>query len=425
MVRTGFCTLIPILAISLALPVLAQKTQPTTTAWMNGRWFDGTSFKATDVYSTGPKLTLKRPPKIERRVDLAGAFVTGAFGEAHNHNIPSADTDATIRTYLQQGIFYVMIQANQPEAPSTLAGKINTPTSVDVAFANGLFTAPGGHPTALVRRNIGSGSMTSVDLRDGFIRAAASNDDVDRLWSDAVRTHRPDFIKLVLVYSEDREAGIVRRANSDRFGLDPTLVPHIVTKAHEDGLRVSAHVESARDFEVAVDAGVDLIAHFPGFWPDPARIAAKGAAIYEISDAAAARAGNNHVAVVTTLGEALRTFESDKEYAAVREPMLQVYRQSLARLSAHGVRLAIGSDQFRSTSLPEALDLQKSGLLSPLALLRALTIDTPATIFPRRAPFGLAEGAPADFLVFDRDPLSDFTAITRISRRIKAGEELH
>jgi hypothetical protein len=424
MARTELRTLVCILAAFVAVPVLAQKTQPITTAWMHGQWFDGTSFKRTDVYSTGPTLTLQPPQNVDRRIDLTGRYVTGAFGEAHNHNIPSVETDATIRTYLQQGIFYVMIQGNQPDAPSTLAGKINTSTSVDVAFSNGLFTAPGGHPTALVQRNIAAGSMARIDLHDGFILAAASTDDIDRLWSGVVAAHRPDFVKLVLVYSEDREAGIVRRANSDRFGLDPMLVPRVVAKAHKEGLRVSAHVESARDFEVAVDSGVDIIAHFPGFWPDPSRIAAKGAAIYRISDAAAAKAGTNHVTVVTTLGEALRTLENDAQYMPVRDAMLQVYRENLARLSAHGVRLAIGSDQFRSTSVPEALDLQKSGLLSPAVVLRALTIDTPATIFPRRAPFGLAEGAPADFLVFDSDPLADLTAITRISRRVKAGEEL-
>jgi amidohydrolase family protein len=421
--RTELRTLIPVLALALAAPVLAQKAQPVT-AWENGRWFDGTAFKKADVYSIGARLTLKPPTRVDRHVDLADGYVTGAFGEAHNHNIPSGDTDATIRTYLQQGIFYVMIQGNQPDVPPTLAGTINTPTSVDVAFANGLFTAPGGHPTALVRRNIANGGMRDVDLRDGFILAAPSTDDVDRLWWRVVRPHRPDFIKIVLVYSEDREAGIATPASSDRYGLDPALVSYIVRKAHRDGWRVSAHVESARDFEIAVAAGVDVIAHFPGFWPDPARVAAKGAGIYAISDVAAAQAAKNRASVVTTLGEALRTFESDKQYAALREPMLRVYRDNLAKLAVRGVRLAVGSDQFRSTSVPEALELQKAGLLSPAALLRALTVDTPATIFPRRAPFGLAEGAPADFLVFETDPLADFTAIERISRRVKAGNEL-
>ena len=53
----------------------------------------------------------------------------GAFGEAHNHNIPSGDTERTIRTYLEQGIFYTMIQTNVQEAPAKLKGLINRPDS--------------------------------------------------------------------------------------------------------------------------------------------------------------------------------------------------------------------------------------------------------------------------------------------------------
>ena len=108
----------------------------------------------------------------------------------------------------------------------------------------------------------------------------------------------------------------------------------------------------------------------------------------------------------------------------MREALLDVYRHNFSVLARHGVRIVIGSDQFRSTSVPEALDIQKAGLLTPAAALRALTIDAAATIFPRRAPFGLAEGAPADFIVLDANPLEDFSAIQRVGMRVKAGREL-
>jgi hypothetical protein len=177
-------------------------------------------------------------------------IVTGAFGEAHNHNIPSPDTDRTILTYLEQGIFYVMIQTNVPEPPAKLKSLINRPHFLDVLFANGSFNAPGGHPSALVRRNIANGGMTPEDLDGGFIHLVRSREDIDRVWSTRIRKQQPDFIKLTLVYSEDRVAGVPRPDN-DRHGLDPSLTSYLVGKAHADGLRVSAHVESAYDFDVA------------------------------------------------------------------------------------------------------------------------------------------------------------------------------
>ena len=413
-------------AMAVALPAALHPAAdaPVVTAWTNGTWFDGTAFRSVEVYSIGDRLTLKRPRAVDRTIDLAGGYVTGAFAEAHNHNIPSGDSEETIRTYLRQGIFYVMTQGNVPQAPRELAGKVNAPGTVDVAFANGLFTAPGGHPTALVERNIKNGGMGDGDRNGGFLHPVASKADVDRAFDTRIRQQAPDFIKIVLAYSEDRVAGIPRPANSDRHGLDPTLAAHIVKRAHRAGLRVSAHVESAYDFEVATDAGVDVIAHMPGFWPDEARIAAKGTGLYKISEAAARRAGRRRVAVVTTVGESLRNIADGGKRAAMREPLLDVYRHNFSVLARHAVRIVIGSDQFRSTSLPEAIDIQKAALLTPAAALRALTVDAAATIFPRRAPFGLAEGAPADFVVLNGNPLLDFAAIQHVRMRVKSGREL-
>jgi hypothetical protein len=104
-----------ILLVALALATTVAQG-PATVAWRNGAWFDGGGFRRIDVYSVGDRLTLKRPARVDRTVDLTGRFVTGAFGEAHNHNIPGVDAARMIRSYLEQGIFYVMIQTNVPGA---------------------------------------------------------------------------------------------------------------------------------------------------------------------------------------------------------------------------------------------------------------------------------------------------------------------
>jgi hypothetical protein len=394
--------------------------EPETVAWRNGAWFDGTRFQRLDVYSIGDRLALKHPSRVDRTVDLTGKFLMGVFGEAHNHNIPSPDTERTIRSYLEQGIFYVMIQTNVPGARAKVKGLINRPDSIDVLFANGNFTAPGGHPTALVRRNIANGSMTNEDLDGGFLQPVRSREDIDRVWSTRIKIQQPDFIKVTLVYSEDRVAGLPR-PESDRHGLDPSLTSYLVEKAHGDRLRVSAHVESAYDFEVAVAARADLVAHLPGFWPDADRIKAKGPDIYRISEDAARRAARQGTVVVTTVGDALRTNATPGE----RAPVIDVLRWNFDILKRHGVKVAIGSDVYRSTSVPEALAIAEAGLMSNAEVLQSLSVTTPSAIFPRRAPFGVAEGASANFIAFDRNPLEDLESITRISLRVKQGRELH
>jgi hypothetical protein len=406
-----------VLLLGLGLTVTQE---PEIVAWRNGAWFDGTGFRPVDVFSIGDRLSLKRRPKVDRTVDVTGKFLMGAFGEAHNHNIPGVDAEQTTRMYLDPGIFYVMIQTNVPAAPAKLKGVINRPESVDVLFANGSFTAPGGHPSALVRRNIANGGMTNDDLDGGFIQPVRSRADIDRVWSTRIAQQRPDFIKLTLVYSEDRVAGLPRPDN-DRHGLDPSLASYLVERAHRDHLRVSAHVESAYDFDVAVAARSDLIAHMPGFWPDPVRIKAKGPDVYRISEDAARRAARQRTIVITTVGDAIR----ENATPDVREQFLDALRWNFNLLKRHGVRIAIGSDEYRSSSVTEALAIAQAGLMTNAEVLRSLSVTTPAAIFPQRAPFGLVEGAPATFIAVDRDPLDDLEAITKISLRVKGGRELN
>ena len=66
----------------------------------------------------------------------------------------------------------------------------------------------------------------------------------------------------------------------------------------------------------------------------------------------------------------------------------------------------------------------QAGLMTSTELLQSLSVTTPAAIFPQRAPFGLAEGARATFIAFDRNPLEDIESITRVSLRVKGGREL-
>jgi hypothetical protein len=394
------------------------------TAWTGGSWFDGSGFVRKDAYSVGGKLTFRRLNGISRTVDLSGGFVVPAFGEGHNHNLPSRNTEGTVRDYLSKGIFYVMIQENQPGARERLGPNVSIPGSLSVVFANGAFTAPGGHPSALVQRGVRNGNMSREDLDEGFLMPVSTPQDIDRQWLKVKQQH-PDFVKVMLVYSEERSSGWNPPLGSDRFGLDPLLPKHIVELAHRDRLRVSAHLESAGDFEVAVATGADIVAHMPGFWPDTKRIEAKGAGIYRIKEEFARRAARRKMTVVTTISGALSYLTTDAEASRHKDAMMAVYRDNFAIFSKHGVRIVIGSDQNRGTSVHEALAIHEAKLMEPAALLRALSSDAASMILPDQGKFDLSEGARADFLVLESNPIEDIHAITKIRLRVKDGLELN
>ena len=407
-----------------ALPPAARAENPSPTyAFVNGHWFDGRGFVERTMYSVLGVLHPNRPFQVDSTVDLAGAWVVPAFGEAHNHNAGMTGSNAAQVTarYLREGIFYVKNPANLPTWRDTSA--IDRPTSIDVAFSNGVFTAPDGHPMGLVRRNIARGVMTEADGEGAFYFTVASRADVDRKFPALLAT-RPDFVKTLLLYSEEYEK---RRDDTTYFawkGLDPRLLPYIVHKAHEAKLRVSTHVETAADFRAAVAAGVDEINHLPGFRPerdDPSGYASLDR--YVLTDADAARAARAGVVVVTTVSETLDYLAADtsaSDTAMIRR-VRAMLTGNLTKLHRHGVKLALGSDRFRSSAAAEANALHALRVFDERTLLKMWSENTPATIFPRRKLGQLKDGYEASFLALEGDPLADFANVGRIRMRVKQG----
>lgn len=420
-----------ILICALVLPSWPMQAQVATETaggrnyeFANGRWFDGQKFVARRFYSVSGVLTAKRPARVKRVFDLAGKYVIPPFGEAHNHNLDWSSPEQfarLLRMYLEAGVFYVKNPTSLPRSRQALAGKINIPSSIDGALSNGGLTASGGHPIQIVTPQRG---FKPEDGEDAFYFVIDNLADFDRKWP-VIRAGKPDFIKTYLLYSEEFSK---RKDDPAKFGwkgLDPALLPHIVRRAHEDGLRVSTHVETAADFHHALLAGVDEINHLPGFRPEGNNVATYGdLARYEITEADARLAARQRVVVVTTLGDAIQSTFDGKEKEEARRAVREMLVRNLRILKRHRVALAIGSDSFRQTSAPEALNLSKLQVFDNRELLKMWCETTAATIFPKRKIGQLKEGYEASFLVLSGDPLQDFTQTQKIEMRVKQGEIL-
>jgi hypothetical protein len=378
-------------------------------------------------------------------VDLAGGFVIPPFGEAHNHNVErSWDIAAVSRRYLADGVFYVKIPGDIAEHVSRIRGRINAPTSIDVVFSHGGLTATGGHPAPLYEDVLAAGRYEKIvgPVERGWFRNRAyffidNEADLVRTW-DNILADKPDFLKTFLAHSEEfgrlKGSGRAQR----HTGLDPGLLPSIVIRAHAAGLRVSTHVETAEDFRAAVGAGVDEIAHLPGWWVpgemDPVAV--------RLTDADAAHAAVARVVVVTTTvagrhmpGHAGHTSHEQNhgvvsshahsaEHDGVDRPAVrEVQRHNLRLLHQHGVTLAVGSDHA-DTSLAEVKNLHSLEVFDNLTLLKLWCESTAAAIFPHRKIGRLEEGYEASFLVVAGNPIDDFNNVQRIHLRVKQGHML-
>jgi hypothetical protein len=440
-----------ILAFAI-VPASLFSQDDTVIAFANGRWFDGNTFRSRTVYCVNGLLRFDKPARVDRTLDLSGAWIVPPFAEAHNHNIDGAveaRSLAAILKYAADGVFYVKIQGNYAltdEQRQRLP--INRPGAPDVAFAQAFITATGGHPSflheeILLPQGYYPG-ITKDGLRDKVYLTIDTERELDAVWP-RILALRPDFIKTNLWYSDEFE----RRRNDPTFAgrkaLDPRLLRLIVERAHTSGLRVSAHIANGADFRNAVNAGVDEIVHTPAasavpsieqrmaqvvagtldeaaigqIAADLARVDPRDPSTLPLHPDDARLAAQRGTVVITTMSVSTRA-------PAPLLPLIRtVQRATLRALIDSGVKLAIGSDNVGDSSVLEAEHLQSLGVVNTLALLKLWAEDTPRSIFPQRRIGFLREGYEASFLALEGNPLDDWRNIRRIKLRFKQGVEVH
>ena len=403
------------------------QSKPTTSsgatiAFTNGYWFDGHSFKRRTGYAVVGVLSFRRPRQVDSTVDLAGGYVVPPFGEAHNHNVePLNKPDQLVQRYLQHGIFYVKDPDNLPQSRDQVISKINRPDSIDVMFSNGGFTGIGGHPAEIVKRNIDRGFWTEADGDGAFYYAISTEAELAGKWPEFLAT-KPDFVKTYLLFSEEYAD---RKDDLKYFGwkgMDPALLRLVVQKAHASGLRVSTHVESATDFHNAVMAGVDEINHTPGFRVT-GDVKPHALTAFQLAESDVRLAAHRGIYVVTTLAGSPE-FNDDGTLKAGLNERDGLNQRNLVLLKGYHVKLALGSDSYRSDTVPEALYIAALHVFSNSELLRNWCTTTAKTIFPKRRLGELKEGFEASFVVLRDNPVEHFSAVRQISIAVKQGHLL-
>lgn len=424
------CLTAVFLGLHLARDCEAQKLpRGPVFRFVNGYWFNGARFVKTQFFSEDGLLT-QHPRELVRYelVNLHGGYVVPPYGDAHEHNFDSLQgTPAVTEQYLRDGIFYAqgMTDSIVGSRAVLAAGLVDTPSTVDVTYAHGSLTASQGHPKE-VYESIAQGFyypatpeqqalVMSRNTREGEAYwQIDSPAELDAKWPQILAT-KPDLIKINLSDSEQFTADSHVHPVLGK-GMDPALVPLITAKAHEAGLRVAAHVDTATDVHVAVAGGVDELGHLPGYGltakDDPAKV--------RISDEDIKLMVKHRVIVQATAG----IYTDEKTPQADVKARQAAQKDNLRRIKAAHLFVVIGSDRYGMDSVHEADYLQALGLWSNLEMLRMWSVVTPKDIFPNRKVGELQEGYVASFLVLKATPLKDWSAVHQIAARWKDGERI-
>ncbi len=263
-------------------------------------------------------------------------------------------------------------------------------------FAGGpMFTAPGGHPIAYLRR-AGQGDTSYIaQVTRQLTDPLEARAEVDRI------ANQVDFIIAVLE----------TRGDPSLTRLPEVLVNATVAAAHTHGLSALIHVSSVDDVEIATRLNADGIEHVPYDQPMDTLL---------LNQLRSSRLTVDPTlqALEQSLGEALRDTLSARRA-----------RENTRRLYDAGIPLVAGSDvpspgtTFGFTLHEELRNLVEVGLTPAEAISAATAVA--AEHLGLSAKLGsVAPGKWADIVAVGGDPLGDITALADIHLVIADGQVL-
>ncbi len=188
----------------------------------------------------------------------------------------------------------------------------------------------------------------------------------------------------------------------------------IVSEAHRAGKPVFAHPSNAEGLEVAIQSGVDVLAHvapMSGDWTSTFAEQLKSA----------------HLALIPTL--TLFDVEAKKAKVSKEENEMWI-KQSVQELKAYsdaGGQILFGTDvgyidQFDTS---EEFTLMARAGMNMHQILASLTTNPTERFGYSHRGGRIAKGMDADLVVLDSDPANDITAFSRVRQVIKGGKLIY
>lgn len=391
--------------------------------YRDGMWFTGAAFEPGARYVSEGSFVDAGPQDADSVVQLDGRWIVPPFGDAHTHNL---DGDTLLaEAYLREGVFYVQVLTNSTERAARVRpfyARVETP---DVVYANGGVSSEYGHPVLAYeppaagipwaelwqRRD----ELCESRLREGdaywYVETEA---ELAERWPD-ILAGAPDVLKVYLIDTESTDPPGCDRLGGT--GLDPALLPPLMERARAAGLFVWAHVETAADARLALEQGVQGLAHVPGYsYGLIPRSGTQRLAPEDLETLA-----EREVWLTPTVALVESYFREDPEALVAAT---EVVRHNLQTWMDAGGKVMVGSDVFGSTARGEVEAFLATGLWDETDLLRIWAQETPRAIFPDRSIGRLEAGFEASWLALECDPLQTFACVDQIESRMKQGSPI-
>lgn len=317
------------------------------------------------IAAVGPKNEIKIPQEAAI-IDLHDSTILPGFIDAHVHN---GYHDLNLKVWAQEGITTVRDLGVSYELDAfVIRDRLSSDAKCARLVASGpILTVPEGFPPGTIGLRI------------------ASVQDAQRKTESLI----------------DKGADVIKVALESRAGpiLSAEELSAIVWTAHQRNKPVSAHVTTLQDMCLALESGIDDMAHTVGLDPVPDEI------IQRIVDSG--------VSWVTTL-------------AATGNKIRPGCIENLNRFVKAGGRAVYGTDAGY-ISYPEIgmsiqeLEFMKEAGMAPLQVIRAATRDAARACGIANDVGTLERGKIADVLVIEGNPVEDLKALSKVRLVIRDG----
>lgn len=348
------------------------------------------------IVAAGPAGTIEIPEGAER-VDLSGATVMPAIIDTHVHL--SREREALVADLQSRARFGI--------AAAMSLGQDNN----DIPFAVRGETIPG----AALYRTAGRGISRPEPGRPELAHWISTVEEARA----AVQAEAARDVDIIKIWVDDRDGQYEK--------LTPELYGAIIDEAHNNSLRVTAHIFTLEDAKGLLRAGVDSFAHgvrdmdvdaeimtMLGERPDfvlVPNLPGRGVA----SDLSWLRG--------SIPDEQLQQLQAAAGANPAAQAAFAIQARNLAQMHEAGVKIALGTDGNTPWGPHLEMEDMVAAGMPPAAVITAATRNG-AEFMQLDAMGTLESGNSADFIVLDANPLDDITNTRRIRAVYLRGERI-
>lgn len=378
------------------------------------------------------------PPADAMQIDMTGKYLIPALIDCHSHVGNLKGTTTSSDNYTDENVRHQLKRFQDFGIDAILSMGTEQPLGVAIRDSSKAGQIPGATMYSAIYGFGVKGAMPPGAMGFTHIYRPTTPEEATAMVRELVPLH-PDVIKMWVddFYGQFRKDQVMK----------PGIYQAIIKEAHANGIRVAAHLYHLADAKSLVDAGIDIMAH-----------SIRDA---EIDDALIKEMQDRHVSYIPTLSldEFAFAYEDDPKWLAdprfkaslepgvyemitsaaykdkiSKSPVtpqekeaLPTALKNLIKLYRAGIPIALGTDAgaspIRAQGFSEHMELQlmvKAGL-TPMEAITIATRNGARLLQIDKDQGTLEKGKKADFLVLDKDPLSDISNTLSISAVWKNG----